>query len=228
MEKPWKNVPPTEISVYSPTHFVYPVSPRSIAFVASLCLTITFNLCPSTVYIEELIILKLAMEVWASKNYPRFQNGQRKRKIIISLILPRFSLNPRYICWAWLADKSEIGPMFSIVTFPLLNYFILGEKNWQKIVLHVFYVLPHTECDMDLDYKARWLFLGWFWLLLNQAVLLEAAGEVLKISLCLKPNHLWKIYRAQIREMLCSNTLRIFSYDFLSSARNNFEWNKSK
>jgi len=132
MEKPWKNVPPTEISVYSPTHFVYPVSPRSIAFVASLCLTITFNLCPSTVYIEELIILKLAMEVWASKNYPRFQNGQRKRKIIISLILPRFSLNPRYICWAWLADKSEIGPMFSIVTFPLLNYFILGEKKLTK------------------------------------------------------------------------------------------------
>jgi len=37
--------------------------------------------------------------------------------------------------------------------------------------------------------EARWLFLGQFWPLLNQALFLEGAVAVLKIGSSLKPNH---------------------------------------
>ncbi len=39
---------------------------------------------------------------------------------------------------------------------------------------------------------------------MNPAVFLEAAGTVLKIGSCLKPNHHWEIKLDQIREMLCT------------------------
>ncbi len=60
--------------------------------------------------------------------------------------------------------------LHSYLQYPTkIDHIILNDSEGQKIM--------------------RWLFLGRFWPLLNQALFLEAAGKVMKIRSSLKPNH---------------------------------------
>ena len=67
-----------------------------------------------------------------------------------------------------------------------------------------------TECVTDLDSRREMIFLKSFWPLLKQALLFEAAGAVVEISLSLQSSNHNQVKFAQIRETHWRNLLKIF------------------
>jgi len=137
------------------------------------------------------------------------KNFKPKTQLCKSLV-PKFCTKNVWVkCWwNWLKDilllySSVLRERRVVVISYSLRYDNLAEVNtndekaWMCAVVHVGYgevqlikkyFIIQSVSRIKIN-KARWLFLGRFWPLLNQAVFFEAAEEVLEISLSLKLYH---------------------------------------
>jgi len=102
--------------------------------------------------------------------------------------------------------------LFNLSTFLITTFFCHSRKGGDWGVSLRSYSIKNLLQSVSriLINKVRWLFLGRFWPLLNQALFLELAGAVLKIGSSQKQNHHKKILLAQIHGTLCTSCVCAF------------------